>query len=399
MLPVLYGGGSVSRGGFTEILPMNANSNGKSSAALGLQPEATICPKCQYKRTAADQAPGWQCPSCGVAYSKAAAQSAAVVQNVNSARGAGGRRESDDDELETVTPGAISLSFNGRIGRLRYLAYSWPIMVLSGLGMLAAVIPKKPGGVMMLVIPVCILMVLWFWTSLRLMALRLHDVNRSGKWVLALLLLPGLGYAMGGQQMVPVCAGLFWIMALLLVFLPGSEGYNDYGPPAGANTTLVKVGAGIFLALMAVGVVANIKYLQYVRSGKLTPALSGAQGAAGEQPGSGNLQGSKEKALAALRQRVQQISSTLPKQIDAVTTLTKVEVSGDIFKSYYMMAPSVHLDPSRKDVIEQAAKQQICGGSARFLTDNGITVEYMYVFSGPSGPETMDVFVRAHSCL
>jgi uncharacterized membrane protein YhaH (DUF805 family)/ribosomal protein L37AE/L43A len=399
MLPVLYGGGSVNRGGFTENLLMNASIDGKSSAGLSLQPQPTICPKCQYKRTAADNGPGWQCPSCGVAYSKAAAaQSAAVAHKVDSARGAGGRPESNDDELETVTPGAISFSVNGRIGRLRYLAYSWPIMALSGLGMLAAVVPKKP-GVTWVIPVVCVLLVLWLWTSLRLMALRLHDVNRSAKWVLALLLLPGLGYAMGGQQMVPICAGIFWIVAFLLVVLPGSEGYNDYGPPAGPNTTLVKVGAGIFLVLMAVGAVANIRYLQYVRSGKLTPSLAGAQGAAGEQPGSGDVRSSKEKALAALRQSVQEISPTLPKKIDAVTTLTKVEVSGDIYRTYYLMDPSVQLDASRKDVVEQAAKRQICGSSKRILTDNGITVEYVYVFSGPSGPDTMEVFVRAGSCF
>ena len=375
---------------------MNANIDGKSSGGLGLQPQAIICPKCQYKRTAADQAPDWQCPSCGVAYSKAAAQSAGVSQNVNSARGSGGRREIDADELETATPGVIALSFNGRIGRLRYLAYSWPIMALSGLGMAAAVIPKK--SVAMLMILVCTLMVLWFWTSLRLIALRLHDVNRSAKWVLALLLLPGLCYAMGGPKMAPLCTGLFWIMALLLVFLPGSEGSNDYGPPAGPNTTLVKAGAGIFLVLMAIGVVADIRYMQYVRSGKLTPSLAGAQGAAEEQPGSGDLVNSKEKALAVLRQSVQEISRTLPKQIDAVTTLTKVEVDGNIYRTYYMMDPSVHLDPSRKAVVEQAAKRQICGSSKRILTDNGITVEYVYVFSGQSGPETMEVFVPSRSC-
>lgn len=37
----------------------------------------TICPKCRYQRTAADNAPEWQCPSCGVAYCKAT-QHAAV---------------------------------------------------------------------------------------------------------------------------------------------------------------------------------------------------------------------------------------------------------------------------------------------------------------------------------
>lgn len=30
----------------------------------------TVCPKCTYTRTAADRAPAWQCPSCGIAYIK-----------------------------------------------------------------------------------------------------------------------------------------------------------------------------------------------------------------------------------------------------------------------------------------------------------------------------------------
>ena len=30
-----------------------------------------ICPKCQYQRTVSDTAPDWQCPACGIAYTKA----------------------------------------------------------------------------------------------------------------------------------------------------------------------------------------------------------------------------------------------------------------------------------------------------------------------------------------
>ena len=109
-----------------------------------MQPQAVICPKCQYKRAATDQCPEWQCPNCGVAYSKATPPSAAVALKVNSVRGPGSR-ENYSDELETVTPSALSLSMEGRIGRLRYLAYSWPMMVLTGLGILAAIIiPMKP---------------------------------------------------------------------------------------------------------------------------------------------------------------------------------------------------------------------------------------------------------------
>jgi uncharacterized membrane protein YhaH (DUF805 family)/ribosomal protein L37AE/L43A len=380
---------------------MNPNIDDRSPAGLSLQPQAIVCPKCQYKRTAADQGPGWQCPSCGVAYSKATASAAAVTLKVNSTRGAGGSRQIDPDELETVTPGALSLSISGRIGRLRYLAYSWPMMVLSGLGILAAVIPKTPGMVKareMMLIPGVILLILWFYNALRLMALRLHDVNRSAKWVLALLLLPGACFLVGGQQMVPVGTAIFWIIAFLLIVLPGSEGYNDYGPPAGSNTTLVKVGAGIVLALMALGVFANIKYMQYVRSGKLNSSLSSAQAATEEQPGSGSVQSPKEKALAELRKAVQEISPTLPKKIDRVTTLTEVEVSGDTYKVYYSMDPSVQLDAGRKALVEQAAKQQICRSSMKSVTDNGISVEYLYTFSGSRGQETLFVVVPAGSC-
>ena len=380
---------------------MNENISGRNSTGLSLQPQAVICPKCQYKRTAADQCPEWQCPSCGIAYSKATAPSAAVALKVDGVRGPG-RRIIDRDELETVTPGALSLSVDGRIGRLRYLAYSWPMMVWSGLGILGAVIlPKTPAMMKfreMLLVPLAVLLVLWVLTVLRLMALRLHDVNRSAKWVLALLLLPAVGSVMGGPQLVPICSGAFWIVSVLLIIWPGSEGYNDYGPPAGPNTTLVKVGAGIVLALMALAVVANIKYMQYARNGRLNASASGAQGAADEQPESSSVQTPKEKALAALRQTVQEISPTLPKKIDLVTTLTGVEVHGDTYKVYYSMDPSIHLDASRKAAAEQAAKQKICQSSTRTLIDNGITVEYHYTFSGSIGEQTMFVYVPAGSC-
>src|ERR1700730_18192176 len=110
---------------------MNANINERSSRQLSLQPEATglglqphalICPKCQYKRSADDHGPDWQCPSCGVAYNKATAPSPAVTHIVKSASRVRSSQAINRDEWETVTPGAIALSMTGRIGRLRYVA-------------------------------------------------------------------------------------------------------------------------------------------------------------------------------------------------------------------------------------------------------------------------------------
>lgn len=231
---------------------------------LSLQPQAVICPKCQYKRTADDHGPAWQCPNCGIAYNKATAPSPAVTHIVNSASRERGVR----NEFATATPSAFSLSTDGRIGRLRYLAFGWPIIASAYvLGLLAAVIMPRhevPG-----VIFVILFLVLLFWMPLRLVALRLHDVNRSGKWAPTLLLLPITIGVLGGLKMAPVGAWLFWIVALLLLFVPGSDGDNDYGPQPGPNTILVKVGAGLFVALMALAVFANIKYTQYARSHQL----------------------------------------------------------------------------------------------------------------------------------
>src|SRR5438309_1225220 len=83
----------------------------------------------------------------------------------------------------------------------------------------------------------------------------------------------------GGQQMVAIGGCVFWVVALLLNVLPGTDGDNDYGPPPGPNTFLVNVGAVLFIAFTALAVVANIKYMQYIRSGKVhTSSLASAPG-------------------------------------------------------------------------------------------------------------------------
>jgi uncharacterized membrane protein YhaH (DUF805 family)/ribosomal protein L37AE/L43A len=265
---------------------MNVNNNETSSAELSLQPReislqarAIVCPKCQHQRTASDHGPDWQCPGCGVAYNKAA-PSTTVTHQAASTPGPRVRQEINRDPPETATPGVFSLSLEGRIGRLRYLAFYWPTFLLSGmLGLMAMLtdsLHKKPSMILIVLVGV-----LWLWMPLRLMALRMHDLNQSAKWLLALILLPGLSFAMGQPQMGMVLTGVFWLVALLLICLPGSESENEYGPPPGANTTWVTVGATLFLAFMALGVVGDIKLMH---SGKLHAGLAKAPSTTQGQP-------------------------------------------------------------------------------------------------------------------
>lgn len=259
---------------------MNANSNDRDFGGLSVQSHAAsiVCPKCQHKRTASDSGPDWQCPNCGIAYNKAMPPPADAAPKPNSGPGARRAQVSQRDEWETSTPGPISLSLTGRLGRLRYLAYSWPVMLISALAIAAAVIIPSmhragstgfsPGvGTIVLMV---VVMVLWFYLSLRLMALRLHDLNRSSKWLLALLVLPGACAVVGAVKLAALCGGLFWIMALLLILVPGTDGDNDYGSPPGPNSVLVQVGAGLVLLFAVFGTIGQIKMMH---SGKFNPML------------------------------------------------------------------------------------------------------------------------------
>jgi uncharacterized membrane protein YhaH (DUF805 family) len=267
---------------------MNRNTNGPELSLqpqdLSVQPRAIVCPKCQHKRTANDIGPEWQCPNCGIAYNKAMPPSEPVVRPVSGGSGARGRRDVDRDDFDTATPSAVSLSLEGRIGRLRYLAFSWPPALLIAFLMLLAL---RPGAVSQTstIVLVIVTIALWMWSSLRLMALRMHDINQSSKWLLGLVLLPGVFFALGKPQLGAMCSAFFWIVGLSLMVVPGTDGDNTYGPPPGPNTTLVKVGAGIILVFMALGVVGNVKM---ALSGKYRSAFAPAPTTAQAQSDSSN---------------------------------------------------------------------------------------------------------------
>ena len=146
-------------------------------------------------------------------------------------------------------------SFNGRIGRLRYLAYgigvSMLLMFLAGIfmsftagfghadGMGDAALPGL--GMMALIGIVSIVVTIMYGKR------RFNDLNRSGWWSL-LLLIPYV-------QLLPV---------IYLVFFPGTDGSNEYGPPPVKNSIGVLILGWMMPALMIAGIVAAIAIPAYV---------------------------------------------------------------------------------------------------------------------------------------
>jgi uncharacterized membrane protein YhaH (DUF805 family) len=139
------------------------------------------------------------------------------------------------------------LSAKGRIGRLRYIAYTIGISVLVYLvmgaltGLVAAVMSE--GAVGQAILPIAALgfggMI---FINIVLTIQRCHDFNMSG-WLSLTLLIP----------LVPL---IFW-------FIPGTEGANKYGPPPPPNRSVAVIIVIILIMLVVLGILAAIAIPAY----------------------------------------------------------------------------------------------------------------------------------------
>jgi uncharacterized membrane protein YhaH (DUF805 family) len=152
-------------------------------------------------------------------------------------------------ESELYTPSIFS--FSGRLGRLRYLAYSmgsYLILMLVMIPMLgvSTFMGGEPDvsttGMLIMVAVYVPAAVVWIMFAKR----RLNDLNRSGWWFLLAL--------------VPI---VNFLVSIYMLFFPGTDGDNNFGPAPTANTLGVQILAWMIPALFVVGIVAAIVIPQF----------------------------------------------------------------------------------------------------------------------------------------
>jgi uncharacterized membrane protein YhaH (DUF805 family) len=128
----------------------------------------------------------------------------------------------------------------GRLGRLRYLAWTLVLMIagLLVIGLCATVMSVSliGGGLLMTVASAAAFVVL-----IQIGVRRLHDLGWSG-WLILLSLLPYIGS----------------VFFLLMVLLPGNKTANQYGAPAPANTRSIKVLAWMWILFIAAVFVSGL---------------------------------------------------------------------------------------------------------------------------------------------
>ncbi len=152
-------------------------------------------------------------------------------------------------------------SVNGRIGRLRFLAYSaamgmvlyvaFLVFSLLGVGLLSATNGNAFASIIFGII-ILVLAVGYIYATFAPAIRRFNDTNHTG-WLSLLLLVPYLNV----------------LVLLFLVFMPGTDGFNDYGVPARPPTTRVKVLAllvpiGLVVLIGILAAIALPAYQNYI---------------------------------------------------------------------------------------------------------------------------------------
>lgn len=129
------------------------------------------------------------------------------------------------------------LSAQGRIGRMRYIAWSFAIGLVVGLVATigGGILSFLAGPLGMLFMAICYIAMIVAIVLITIQ--RCHDFNVTG-W-LALILL------------VPLAPLVFW-------FIPGSEDGNNYGPPPPPNSGAVKVLFWLMIIFLVLGVIGSI---------------------------------------------------------------------------------------------------------------------------------------------
>jgi len=140
----------------------------------------------------------------------------------------------------------------GRIGRLRYLAWSLAMtfvaMIFAGIGGLAAYGLGSDSSLLAIVggLVAAVAFIAMIVVGIQIGVKRLHDIGWSG-WLLLVNLVPVIGS----------------VFSIIMLVVPGSTGVNRFGPPAPPNSRGVKILAALWLLVPVLGILAAIAIPSY----------------------------------------------------------------------------------------------------------------------------------------
>ncbi|OWQ47923.1 hypothetical protein CDL60_04835 [Roseateles noduli] len=144
-------------------------------------------------------------------------------------------------------------SSEGRIGRLRYLAWSMAAGLINALvSVVMTFALSGSSALFMLFNIVAFVAALWF--SVIIGIKRCHDMNISGWWTLTII---------------------FPLIVFLWILVPGSKTANRFGPPPPPNNWGVRILGLLFPVIAGIGLIAAVAlpaYSSYVNKARAAQA-------------------------------------------------------------------------------------------------------------------------------
>ncbi|WP_144394530.1 DUF805 domain-containing protein [Pleionea sediminis] len=176
--------------------------------------------------------------------------------------------ESEVIELSADYDEVKFFSWSQRIGRLRYFAYNFLMLVLLSFifggmpnGILRAMGQSKENYLTIFQLLTLFFLIIWTMTSVIYAIRRLHDLDKSGWWIL-LYFVPLINFG----------------LAIYLLFFPGSEFENRFGKKPKPNTVKTWICA-LIPAIIFIGILAAVAipaYQDYVYRSKTHEAYNKA---------------------------------------------------------------------------------------------------------------------------
>ena len=210
------------------------------------------CPKCGHEQDKAAE-----CTACGIIIDKYLARQAELAASAPTTTVTSAAPDAapatpyapPTANVAEALPDYADLrpfSVEGRIGRLRYLAWSLSLMAAAmavfGVVAIGLQLSEVVGAILGVLALVAMAVV-----SVQIGVQRLHDIGWSG-WLLLL-------------NLVPVVGSVF---SIIMLVAPGSAAANRFGPPPPPNSTAVKVLSALWLLVPVVfGILAAIAIPAY----------------------------------------------------------------------------------------------------------------------------------------
>lgn len=226
------------------------------------------CPKCGHTQPKAIE-----CQACGIVIEKFLARQAQLAEStppvVAPATVAASPYATPQAQVGEALPEFGELrpfGVTGRIGRMRYLAWSM-VLILAALpvvGLTALLMSQFPviGGILFTLEIIALVVV-----NVQFGVQRLHDIGWSG-WLYLLNFVPFIGS----------------VFPLLMMVIPGTQGPNRYGQIQPPNSTSVLVMAWISIGSGILAVLAIIGVLMFAGVGALSALDSDFSDSSYEMP-------------------------------------------------------------------------------------------------------------------